>query len=101
MMARLEEAEHGSEGQMRLWLDRIATAVPDPRYICSNCGAESLDWHSQCRSCGGFDTLSWRTPGRAPVAELPPLPAAVEKPAAAPAPEGPIAALPAAAAGEC
>ena len=36
MMARLEEAEHGSGGAMREWLDRAVTAMPDPRYICAS-----------------------------------------------------------------
>ena len=38
MMARLEEAEHGSEGAMREWLDRAVTAMPDARYVCATCG---------------------------------------------------------------
>ncbi|HVH77282.1 MAG TPA: heme biosynthesis HemY N-terminal domain-containing protein [Stellaceae bacterium] len=96
MMARLEEAEHGSDGQTREWLDRVAGALPEPRYICAECGAESLEWHSLCPSCGAFDTLSWRTPGGAPPAGLLPLPAAAIK-ALRSAPEPPLAALPAAA----
>lgn len=62
MMARLEEAEHGSGGGMRQWLDRAVTAMPDPRYICADCGGESLEWHSLCPHCGAFDRLAWRTP---------------------------------------
>jgi HemY protein len=62
MMARLEEAEKGSAGIMREWLDRAVTAMPDPRYVCAACGGESLEWHSLCPHCGAFDTLSWRTP---------------------------------------
>ena len=96
MMARLEEAEHGSGGQAREWLDRVAGALPEPRYICAECGGESLEWHSLCPSCGAFDTLSWRTPGRAPPAGLLPLPAAaLKEPRSAPEPA--LAALPAAA----
>lgn len=62
MMARLEEAEHGSGGAMREWLDRAVSAMPDPRYVCANCGGESLDWRSLCPHCGSFDRLAWRTP---------------------------------------
>ena len=62
MMARLEEAEHGSGGAMREWLDRAVTAMPDPRYVCATCGGESLDWRSLCPHCGNFDKLAWRTP---------------------------------------
>lgn len=62
MMARLEEAEHGDLAAMREWLDRAARAVPDPRYVCASCGAESLDWQALCPRCNLFDTLAWRTP---------------------------------------
>jgi HemY protein len=62
LMARLEEAEHGPREVMRRWLDRAVTAMPDPRYICSACGGESLEWRSGCPHCGSFDTLLWRTP---------------------------------------
>ncbi len=62
MMARLEEAEHGSGGGMREWLDRAVTAMPDPRYVCETCGGESLEWRSLCPHCGNFDRLAWRTP---------------------------------------
>jgi uncharacterized membrane-anchored protein len=62
LMARLEETEHGDLAATREWLDRAARAVPDPRYVCKNCGGESLDWHSSCPRCNAFDTLAWRTP---------------------------------------
>ncbi|HEV2301522.1 MAG TPA: hypothetical protein VGR91_08125, partial [Stellaceae bacterium] len=100
VMARLEEAEHGGEGRMREWLDRIASAVPDPCHVCANCGEQSLEWRSLCPACGGFDTLAWLTPARARFAELMPAAAAAAKTAPSPAAERPIAALPAAA-GEC
>jgi HemY protein len=71
-MARLEEAERGSEGAMREWLDRAVTAMPDPRYICAICGGESLEWRSLCPHCGNFDQLAWRTPAWiAPSQKLP------------------------------
>ena len=66
MMARLEEAEHGEPGTGRKWLDRAVAAPPDPRYLCANCGGESLEWRSLCPHCGAFDALSWRTPASAP-----------------------------------
>jgi HemY protein len=62
MMARLEEAERGDVALAREWLDRAAGALPDPRYICANCGADSLEWSSLCPRCGAFDALAWRTP---------------------------------------
>jgi HemY protein len=62
LMARLEEAEHGAGGDMRGWLDRAVNAMPDPRYVCTSCGGESLEWRSLCPHCSSFDTLAWRTP---------------------------------------
>jgi len=32
-------------------------ARPESRYVCDNCGAESLRWEGQCRACGGWNTL--------------------------------------------
>jgi HemY protein len=62
LMARLEEAEHGAGGDMRGWLDRAVNAMPDPRYVCTSCRGESLEWRSLCPHCSSFDTLAWRTP---------------------------------------
>ena len=71
LQARLAEAEE-EPAQMREWLDRAVVALPDPRYVCANCGGESFEWRSRCRHCGSFDTLLWRTPARPePVAPLP------------------------------
>ena len=95
LMAQLEEAEHGELGPVREWLDRAVGATPDPRYVCSSCGRESLDWRSLCPHCGAFDTLSWRTPARA--ASGGSLPAAagpeVTSELASPLPGLPVAAL--------
>jgi HemY protein len=62
MMARLEEAEHAVGPESREWFDRAVAAMPDPRYVCANCGGESLEWRSLCPHCGSFDALAWRTP---------------------------------------
>ena len=71
LMARLEEAEHGELGSQREWLDRAVTALPEPRYLCANCGGESLEWRSLCPHCSAFDALSWRPPASAaPAGEL-------------------------------
>lgn len=32
-------------------------ARPESRYVCGTCGAVSLRWEGQCRSCGGWNTL--------------------------------------------
>jgi HemY protein len=78
MMARLMEAEHADPQRIREWLDRAARALPDPRYVCANCGGEHAEWGSLCPRCGAFDALLWRTPvsigasaGRAATIEVP------------------------------
>jgi HemY protein len=63
LMARLEESEHNAAGGARQWLDRAVSAPPDPRYVCTSCGAEGSAWHALCPNCGGFDTLAWHTGG--------------------------------------
>ncbi|HUC10946.1 MAG TPA: heme biosynthesis HemY N-terminal domain-containing protein [Stellaceae bacterium] len=62
MMARVEDAEHDDPARIREWLDRAVHALPDPRYVCANCGGDSGEWHALCPRCGAFDTLAWRTP---------------------------------------
>ncbi len=32
-------------------------AKQESRYVCGTCGATSLRWEGQCRSCGGWNTL--------------------------------------------
>jgi DNA repair protein RadA/Sms len=32
-------------------------ARPDTRYVCGTCGATSLRWEGQCRTCGNWNTL--------------------------------------------
>ncbi|MBV9378273.1 MAG: heme biosynthesis protein HemY [Alphaproteobacteria bacterium] len=77
MMAHLIEGEHGDGAGARGWLDRAVTAMPDPRYVCTACGGESLEWTSRCPHCGSFDAMIWRTPawtaaaGNSPLAAEP------------------------------
>ena len=72
LMARLEESEHGNSGRARDWLDRAVAAPPDPRYVCTHCGARSGRPGTRCAPpAAGFDTLAWRF-GAAPAADIPP-----------------------------
>ena len=73
LMARLEEGETGNTLAARAWLDRAVAAPADPCYVCAQCGEETAEWRSQCRQCGGFDTLAWRRPpaGSRPLAADP------------------------------
>jgi HemY protein len=83
LMARLDEAEHQDFARVREWLDRAVEAPPDPCYVCTDCGGESLEWRSLCPHCSKFDTLSWRAPAAS--AAGPALPAAMQPAAAPPA----------------
>lgn len=66
LMAELEEAEHGDHTAAAAWLARAAaTATPDPAYVCSACGGESVRWSALCPKCRAFDSLQWRAAGAA------------------------------------
>jgi DNA repair protein RadA/Sms len=54
-------------------------ARPESHYVCGTCGASSLRWEGQCRSCGGCNTLVETA------AEPRPRPGARRAPVAAPA----------------
>ena len=93
MMARVAEAED-DPAAAREWRDRAVHALPDPRYVCADCGGESAEWRSLCWHCGAFDTLAWRTPARTGFSAA--LPALVDAPAPADPAAAPETALPAA-----
>lgn len=65
LMAELEEAEHGDHAAARQWLERTATAPPDPVWLCAECSGEAHDWVALCPHCGAFDSLDWKRPARA------------------------------------
>jgi HemY protein len=62
LMARVEGAEHDDPARLQEWLDRAVHALPDPRFVCADCGGEVEEWHALCPRCGAFDALAWRTP---------------------------------------
>lgn len=85
MMAELELAERGDGVAARQWLAWATEASPDPLYVCGKCEAEAHHWQPLCPRCHSFDTLSWRSPNRAPSGH----PAPAGAPAAIAAPSGP------------
>ena len=62
LMAELEEREHQDMEAVRRWLMRAAIAAPDPAWICSDCGAQSVAWTPLCARCEAPGTLDWRVP---------------------------------------
>ena len=86
LYADLEEAEHGNIAESRQWLERAASAEPDPAWVCESCGSVASSWGARCDNCGGFDTMAWRQPPRAPDAPHLPareVPVSLPRPAAA------------------
>ena len=65
LMAELEESEHKNGDKARAWLEKAATAAPDPTWVCESCGTVADDWTPHCRACETLDSLNWRTPPRA------------------------------------
>jgi HemY protein len=64
LMARLEDSEHQDRDKARAWLLNAAGALPDPAWVCGNCGAAAEDWSARCGACREFDSLAWQAPPR-------------------------------------
>ena len=62
LRADAEEAEHGDTEAARRWLLAAAEAVPDPAWVCGDCGAAWRHWTPVCGRCEGFASLAWATP---------------------------------------
>lgn len=63
-LAALEVAEHGDRHAEMNWLRAAAEARSDEAWTCRACGAPAHRWVGRCESCGTFDGLEWRSPGR-------------------------------------
>jgi HemY protein len=63
-LAALEMAEHGDRNAEMNWLRAAAEARSDEAWTCRACGAPAHRWVGRCESCGTFDGLEWRSPGR-------------------------------------
>ena len=70
LWARLEQEEGDGEAAA-MWTARAARADPEPLWHCARCGHSDEDWHAVCRSCGAFDSASWRPPGPRAAGEAP------------------------------
>ena len=65
LMADLEEAENDNFEAAREWLQRAASAEPNPSWKCTSCGAAWLHWAPICGKCESLGTLDWGAPERA------------------------------------
>jgi HemY protein len=72
LMASLAISERGDMEASKGWLERAATALPEPGWSCAACGAKDEQWNAVCKRCGGFDALLWQPPGSRPSAVLKP-----------------------------
>ena len=59
----LERAEQGDtpagRGAEARWLRAAATAEPEPRWRCANCGTEHGQWAPACGHCGATGRIGW------------------------------------------
>ena len=62
LMAAIERGEGADDSVVRGWLTRALTAPRGPQWVCDNCQHVHPTWAPTCSNCGGFDTLSWKTP---------------------------------------
>jgi HemY protein len=66
LLAELEEAEQGdtpeARGAQARWLRDASRAAPEPRWRCTNCGAEHAAWKPDCGHCGAAGTIAWSAP---------------------------------------
>lgn len=95
LMAELERAEHGENGNARLWMQRAVRAALDPAWTAD--GYVSERWRPVSPVSGRLDAFQWLTPvaalpsEKAPVLEAeiadePALPAPLDVTSAAPLP---------------
>ncbi len=59
LLAAIEEAEDPNSDAARGYLREAATADPDPVWRCTECRAESVEWHPACPSCHTPGSLAW------------------------------------------
>lgn len=64
MMADLEERSGEYPENVRSWLLRASAALPDPAWICGQCGAAWDDWSPVCGDCGALGSQTWTPPAR-------------------------------------
>lgn len=67
IMAAIERGEGASDTIVKGWLAKALTVSRGPQWVCDNCQSIQAYWSAICDNCGGFDTMTWRTP---PTAEM-------------------------------
>ncbi len=67
IMAAIERGEGSPDAVVKGWLARAVTAPRGSQWVCDSCNTILAEWAPVCPNCGGFDTLSWRSPPEAEV----------------------------------
>jgi HemY protein len=69
LLSELEEAEKGdtpdARGAQAHWLREAATAAPEPRWRCGNCGTDQAAWAPLCPACATVGQIGWTATPRA------------------------------------
>lgn len=68
IMAAIERGEGASDTVVKGWLAKALTVSRGPQWVCDNCQSIQAYWTAICENCGGFDTMTWRTPPTADMA---------------------------------
>jgi HemY protein len=61
IMAAIEKGEGAPESVVRGYLARAVAAPRGGHWVCDRCAAAPGRWSAVCPSCGGFDSLAWRS----------------------------------------
>ena len=69
IMAAIERGEGGTDAVVRGWLARALSAPRGPQWVCDACNHIHAEWEPVCANCASFDTLSWKSPPQALIAE--------------------------------
>ncbi len=69
IMAAIERGEGSSDAVVKGWLARALSASRGPQWVCESCNHIHAEWEPVCQNCASFDTLSWKTPPQAQIAE--------------------------------
>ncbi|MEM1074292.1 MAG: heme biosynthesis HemY N-terminal domain-containing protein [Pseudomonadota bacterium] len=68
LMAAIEKGSGAADTVVRGWLAKALTVSRGPQWVCDVCQHIQAEWTAFCENCGGFDTLSWKTPPQSEMA---------------------------------
>ena len=69
LMAAIERGEGAPDSVVQGWLTKTLNAPRGPQWVCDACNHIHAEWEPVCGNCASFDTLSWKSPPTAEIAE--------------------------------